>query len=473
MTYMSIKFEDGTTEEYDSEPLSSGAQGAIFPSRDQKHLVKLYFPRPGVSDVERAQRILTLIHDLNPTKDAPYWEQYFAWPEKLVIEPRVGFRMRWARGLNTYDRFIFPTFYEKILKPHERGWFPGRVAAAIKMANAANRLSSSGFCYPDFSHRNILVDAFDGEMVLIDCDSMTVPGRLPAEVQGTSFFRAPELVSGDLSIPNVRSDRHSLAVILYLWLLRWHPLLGDKIHSSDPNLDEELRFGKEALYIEHPTDFSNRARGQKYTSRLLGRDWYDLFKRAFVEGLHTPSLRPQPNEWQHALWRLADRIVPCANPACDWRGLVGTPTRGLACPCCGQRVQQPQNLPFVYLMRHRGDRDPDHYNLDLTAAHYVVGWPGRTLHAWHEKPSDSPLPKDPTHMPDISTKAVFDYDPRKDQWHLINVAMPNARINATGVAGDWQSWPVNAPLTLRSGMLIQFAPASDYFRARVEIMPIV
>ncbi len=470
MPYQTVTFEDGTTEEYDTEALSAGAEGEIFRSRSGKHLVKLYFSRPGY-DAERMQRIKTLINDVNPTKNAPYWEEYFSWPEKLVIRPRIGFRMRFAQGLRTVDNFFFRTYYERVLKPDERGWFIGRVAAAIKIVNAANRLSSSGLCYPDFSDKNIMVDAYDGRMTLIDCDSITVPGRISPTVQGTSWYRAPELVKGSLTIPNVRSDRHALAVILYLWLLRWHPLNGDKVHDSrDPDRDEELRLGERALYIEHPTDRSNRAQGQPYSARILGNEMSELFRRAFVEGLFDPGRRPQPAEWQEALWHLYDRVIPCPTPSCDWHSYVAAPTRGLACPCCNQRIKQPTNLPFLYLMRHKGSSNADDFQMDLMRAHYVVGWPERTLNAWHFKPNASSLPPAPDQMPDIAAKAAFDYDPHKDQWYITNLALPEARSSGPGgSAGVWRTWPVNSSLPLVNGMLLQGGPGTEYFRIKVHI----
>src|SRR2546425_7831602 len=172
---MKVTFADGSVEQYEDMPISAGLEGEIFRSLDGKYAVKLYLPPDKARDAERIHRIDTLINDLNPTKDDPNWAEFFTWPEKRVVQPRVGFRMRFVGGLRTLENYILPKAFAR-LKPEERGWFIGRVATAIKLVGAANRLATMGLCYPDFSGKNILVEPFEGRMVMIDCDSLTVPG---------------------------------------------------------------------------------------------------------------------------------------------------------------------------------------------------------------------------------------------------------------------------------------------------------
>src|SRR5947208_9685524 len=224
---MNITFVDGSVEQYEDTPLAFGAEGEIFRSKDGKYVVKLYHPDKTL-DAERIRRIDTLINDFNPTKGDPNWADFFTWPEKRVIKPTIGFRMRYVGGLKTLEHYILSKAYAR-LKPEERGWFIGRIATAIKIVSAANRLATMGLCYPDFSGKNIMVEPFEGRMVLIDCDSLTVPGRLSPTVEGTTSFRAPEIVTRAVLVPSVKTDRHALAVLLYRWLLFLHPLIGDKI----------------------------------------------------------------------------------------------------------------------------------------------------------------------------------------------------------------------------------------------------
>lgn len=466
---MDVTFTDGSTESYEDSGFAFGGEGEIFRSRDGKHAVKLYHPDSS-KDSERIRRLDTLIHELNPTRDDPYWSSFFTWPEKRIVKPGVGFRMQFVAGLKTLENYVLKKAYQR-LKPEERGWFIGRLACAIKLASAANLLANMGLCYPDFSGKNIMVDPFEGRTVLIDCDSLTVPGRLSATVEGTRTFRAPELVSRTVTTPSVKTDRHALASILYHWLLLWDPLKGDKFFDPDPLQDDILRYGKMALYIEHPTDTSNRASKQVLKAPILGPELARLFEMAFVDGLHHPDKRPLPYQWRDALYHAYDQITPCASARCEWRFYIATRKSHLACPACQEPLKNPKELPFVYLLRHRGTGNPDEYRTDESTAHYVVGWPGRYLYQWHTRPDTSAAYTDPKNVPDTNPHAAFEYDQRANQWYLKNLSQHDMFYRfSNDVVGMWRQWPVNTLIALTDGLSIQFGPAPIFFRANVALV---
>lgn len=475
---MEVKFSDGSTEEYDDTPFDSGGQGELFRSRKGQHVVKLYKTDP-IRLKELIDRIDMLIKEFNPTKD-PYWLDYFAWPDKRVVVPKVGLRMPYVppplKRIDFHLPLYYPSAYED-LPLEERGWFIGRMAVAIKLACAANRLAGLGLCYADFSEKNIMVDPFEGKMRLIDCDSLFVPDRLSLEVLGTGFYRAPEIFTRAISTPSLKTDRHALAVILYLWLVGYHPLDGDKVFAeasdygddaTDVDPDELLRYGTKALYIEHPRDASNRLLGQAITAKALGPELEKLFQDAFVKGLHNPDERPSPHQWQQVLIHTYDRIVPCASKYCDWRFFVATAAPRLTCPSCQEPLRYPRTLPFVSLYEHGGSSNPEQYS--GSHFHQVVGWPGRNLYEWHVKAHCSPIPSRPMHRPDMTPMAAFEYDPRKQEWYLKNKRLATMRFRIPGDApATWRTWPANTSIPLETGMLIQFGTETEYARARVKI----
>jgi serine/threonine protein kinase len=468
---MEITFADGSVEAYEDDEFAFGAEGRVIRSKDGTHAVKIYHPDPA-RDAERLRRIDTLINELNPTRDDPYWASFFTWPEKRVTKPGIGFRMPFIEGLKTLENYYLRKAYQR-LRPEERGWFIGRVACAIKLTSAAHRLAAMGLCYPDFSGKNIMVDPFEGRAVLIDCDSLTVPGKLSAVVGGTCTFRAPELVTGKVALPSVYTDRHALASILYHWLLLWDPLKGDKVFDTDPERDELLRYGEQALYIEHPTDQSNRASKQVYKASMLGPELERLLRLAFVDGLHNPHARPQPYQWRDALYHIYDQLIPCATPRCDWRFFVvprpSSATR-LACPSCGEQIKAPHSLPYISLFDHRRTSNPNEYSMDKSRAHYVVGWPGRNLFQWHTRPDVSAAYADPEHVPDTSPRAIFEFDQNANQWYLKNIGRDPMYYRGNGDAvGLWRQWPPNFSIPLIDGMTLQFGPAPYYRRASVSI----
>ncbi len=467
---MRVIFADGTFEDYGDAPINSGAEGEIHRSSQGNTVIKLY-TNDKLPPEERGRRIDTLINELNPTREDANWGELFTWPEKRIVQPRVGFRMRFAGGMKPLEHYYLPKAYAR-LKPEERGWFIGHIAAAIKLVSAASRLATKGLCYPDFSGKNVLIDPFDGRMVLLDCDSLTVPGKLPPTVEGTSSFRAPEIVTRAIPIPSVKTDRHALAVLLYYWLLRWHPLLGNKVYDADdPNRDDLLRYGAQALYIEHPADTSNRASKQILKAFMLGPDMEKLFRRAFVDGLHNPDRRPAPFQWQEALYHAYDQLVPCATPTCGWHSFVALPNSRLVCPMCQQPLKQIASLPFLYLLPHNRTNDPTDYATDVSKAHYIAGWQGKTLHQWHIRPDATAIYADATRIPDTAPQAVFEYDTRTNQWYLNNLTQQPMFFQLPGDAPDmWHSWATNTSIPLSDTMSLQLGPPPYFFRARVRIV---
>lgn len=127
-------------------------------------------------------------------------------------------------------------------------------------------MHAAGLCHSDLSYKNVLIDPEQGHACVIDIDGLVVPGKYPPDVVGTPDFIAPEVVKTshlpkedpNRILPSITTDRHALAVLIYMYLFYRHPLRGGKIHDLDDEMrDETLSMGEKALFIEHPTDSSN------------------------------------------------------------------------------------------------------------------------------------------------------------------------------------------------------------------------
>lgn len=471
---MDVRFVDGQVEQYEKEVSFFGGQGDLYRSKSGNSLVKLYTYKDNqarqTQEPEHVKRLDTLINELNPVKGDSYWNAFFTWPEKRVVSPSVGFRMRYVDGMKLMEHFFLLKPF-RYLPPEERGWFIGRVASAIKLVTAANRLSAMGLCYADFSGKNVMADPFAGSAVLIDCDSLTVPGQVSAVVNGTPEFRAPELVTGDIKVPNLHTDRHALAVLLYRWFFLRNPFLGDRVYSIDDSQDELLRYGKMATYIEHPTDASNRASNQSLKASVLGKEIASLFERTFVKGLQHPWERAQSAEWQIALYHIYDQIVPCSRPDCWWHSFVVRSGEPPVCPACQTPLHQPAELPFVFILQHRGGRDPDAYLQGASkASHYVIGWPGRNLYQWHVRPDASPVYTSAS-VPDLQPWASFFLDPKTGYWSLKNVSRETMyyQLPTEISTQQWRVWMPGDHIWLIPGMQLQFGPAPTVFRAVIHM----
>src|SRR5579859_8067830 len=473
---MNVTYTDGTSQTIADQPFAQGTQGAIYKSVDGRHVVKLYNPQSITPD--RAKQIEGIIGQYNavgkePNKD-PYWDELYTWPDKVVRSPRLGVRMRFVGDLTRMDHFFYKVAYDN-LPLEKKGWWIGRVAAAIKLARAVHHMSTLGLCHSDLSDKNVLVDAFDGRMTILDCDSIVIPGVIPADVLGTPGYMAPELVTRKQREPSVVTDRHALAVLLYRWLLYKHPLYGPKQHSLDTEIDEALMQGEKALWIEHPTDTSNRPKPLRLTTEMLTPRMKHLFHRAFVEGLHTPGLRPTADLWEDALVEMFDRILPCANPACAQRFFVAQQVPPLRCTNCNTPLSFPAAIPFLRLT-HPVQRRPGVWQQENDApfGRYVVGWPERPLYAWHTQPSIKPSPDAAQGIRlDVRPVAFIRYDPVTRMWYLQNDTLPNLRA---GKGNDphinWKRVPPGQMVPLEAGVHLQLGDEHVARRASVEMMPV-
>jgi hypothetical protein len=475
---MQVRFSNGDVEQYEDTFRGGGLQGDIYwPAKPggyakgerPSHVVKLYKYDPSKTAQIRLleERVDKLIKDYNPTTSDSYWREFFAWPEKKVTSPRIGFRMPWADRMRRMDEYIydFPAYWEDF-KPEERGWFIGRLVIAMKLALAADRLARMGLCYADFSHRNVMVDPFEGRMMLIDCDALTIPGVIPPDVAGTKGYQAPEIVAHNAP-PRIETDRHALAALFYRWFLGHLPLEGDHpMYSLDDNEDYRSQFGDKAIYIENPTDDSNRWKRQIYHASILGPELADLFRDTFVDGLLVPNKRPQPRRWADALMHAYDRVIPCASPKCDWRFFIAYPRPGLACPMCGESVTAVKSLPRIFIQKHKTTTTPDDYEENTSGQHFVVGWPGRSLYDWHIR-NLSPFHAD-NKEPDRAPRAAFEYSAAKDSWFITNESGLVMRFRHEDSA-PWEYWATGARLKIHDNMRIQFGDTPAHNRALVKI----
>lgn len=396
---MRITTSDNKVIDCEPEPFSSGSEGRLFNTLDGNSVVKLY-NRP---EAWRQKSLATIIKKReavlgdNPT----YWARYFCWPESLVIQPGLGVLMPRARkDLRPFSQLLSPRFRQRIRQQEGEaalGKWSGHIGLLMKLARTVTRLHGNGLCHSDLSTNNLLVNPSHSDATLIDCDGLVETGSdiLLPTVLGTPDYMAPELVMGLTPRPNQRppqpsvtTDRHALAVLIYQGLLFRHPLRGSAFHSPDPDEDERLMLGRKALYIEHPTDRSNRPKTPFLQSAILGPEMQELFSRAFIDGLHHPEKRPYAAEWERALLRLYDQTLPCSNPACEAKTFVFVDRGSTRCPWCRTDVKGPRQIPILFFYKPDGKNNSSTFTLDFR----FVGWPKRTLHAWHVEVNRLPGP---------------------------------------------------------------------------------
>ncbi|MCF0158426.1 MAG: kinase [Veillonella sp.] len=362
--------KDGSTVEFVDEVIGSGAMKDVYFSPDKSYVVGFFRTPQDANAKDRLANITGIYREkIFKQEGGAFWEKLFCWPTKLVewngklgvVVPAYqkhfffeGGRFKGKEKVGKW--FASAKLRNKFVEDEFKGTWLTHFKMLINIARAVKRLHAAGLAHSDLSYNNVLVDPKTGSACVIDCDGLVVPGRYPPDVVGTPDFIAPEVLEtrslklGDPNrkLPCIQTDRHALAVMIYMYLLYRHPLRGGKVNDLDPAKDEELSMGAKALFIEHPTDKSNRPKVNnlspselpqgdvtKLPYTICGPYLKQLFNKAFIDGLHNPALRPTADEWLTALVKTTDLMQPCQNPSCKAKWFVFDNTAKPKCPFCG------------------------------------------------------------------------------------------------------------------------------------------
>ncbi|CAK8723285.1 MAG: Protein kinase domain-containing protein [Candidatus Electronema aureum] len=450
------KAKNGTIVEYLDEIIGSGGMKDVYFTPDRKHVVAFFRDKQDRQAQERLEMITGVYRErIFNQEGGAYWENLFCWPSQMVEDDkgRIGVVVStyqnhffFATGSVNSDFlkikgrekegkwFASPSNRNKYLDPAERGCWLDYLRISILLSRAVRRMHAAGLAHSDLSYKNVLIDPAGGHACIIDIDGLVVPGKFPPDVVGTPDFIAPEVIKTcrldrtDLNrkLPSIATDRHALAVLIYMYLLLRHPLRGDKVHDlDDPQRDEDLSMGERALFVEHLADRSNKIRLDNL--KPLELPWKDtaalpcqitgpylskLFQQAFVDGLHCPEKRPTADEWEQALIKTVDLLQPCANPQCEQKWYVFDNTKSPKCPFCGTAYKGKLPVLNLYSSRHDGKFLPDN--------HRLMVYTGQSLFPWHV--NRNIVPNERLSLQDRQRVGYFIF--HNSTWLLVNERLP-------------------------------------------------
>ncbi len=444
-----VKATDGSEVQFINEVFSSGGMKDAYWCPGKKEVVLFFRDKVDARTKDRLNNIVGLYRDrIFNQPGGQYWSKLFCWPTKMVewngkigiVCPAYDGTFFFADG-NFKGKekngkwFASPKLRNKFLRPQDKGTWLNHFHMLIKIARAVKRLHAAGLAHSDLSYNNVLVDPPTGSACVIDCDGLVVPGKYPPDVVGTPDFIAPEVLSTrnlpvddpDRKLPCRATDRHALAVMIYMYLLYRHPLRGSKVYDvNDEQRDEMLAMGEKALFIEHPTDRTNRVKPDQLSPAELpqgdptkrpyticGPYLKALFDRAFIEGLHNPDRRPSANEWEEALVKTTDLMQPCSNPNCSEHWFVFDNTTKPRCPFCGTEYKGVLPVLNLYYSPSHGKFLSENYRLMV--------YDKQTLYMWHVNRFVVPNEK----ISDEDKKPVGDFHFHNGQWILINRRLPD------------------------------------------------
>lgn len=438
---ITLKATDGSTIQFVDEIIGSGAMKDVYFSPNKDCAVAFFKNKQDANQKDRLANLTSTYYDrIYNQVGGDYWKDLFCWPNKMVDwDGKTGIVMPIYQSKFFFNGgpgkekegkwFASPKLRNKHLSKEQKGEWLHYFHMCIKIARAVRRLHAAGLSHSDLSYKNVLVDPVTGSACIIDIDGLVVPGKYPAEVLGTPDFIAPEVMQTkklslqdpNRKLPSRSTDQHALAVLIYMYLLYRHPLRGGKVWDLDPAKDEELSMGEKALFVEHPTDNSNRIKvdqlskyelpqgdPSKLPYTICGPLLKPLFDRAFIQGLHNPAMRPSADEWESALVRTTDLMQPCQNPNCEAKWFVFDNTTKPRCPFCGTEFHGVLPVLNLYYSPKQGVFKPENYRLMV--------YDKQTLYMWHVSTKVSPNER----IKPEDKKPAGDFHFHNGKWILIN-----------------------------------------------------
>lgn len=453
---ITLTASDGAQVEFVSEKIGSGAMKDVYFSPDKSYVVAFFRDPPDHVAMDRLENIIgDYRKSIFDSPHGGFWKRLFCWPERMVAwEGKIGlvapaydsvffFKDGRFQGKEKEGKwFASARLRNRFLEPEQKGDWLKHLQICLQIARATRRLHAAGLAHSDLSYKNVLVDPQTGRACIIDIDGLVVPRKYPPDVVGTPDFIAPEVMatrrlSADNPakfLPGITTDRHALAVLIYMYLLYRHPLRGPRTLDQDPTRDEELCMGSEALFIENPQNRDNRPKRENLDQYELPQADVDalpytitgpylaqLFDRAFVDGLHHPELRPAAADWETALIKTIDLLQPCENEECQAKWFVFDNKLKPHCPFCG--ADYTRQLPVLNLY---WSPKPGVFR---TENHRLMVYDKQSLYMWHASRNVFPNEK----MKEEDKKPVGDFHFHNGRWLLINRSLPNMRDKSADV----------------------------------------
>ncbi|MBO6151574.1 MAG: kinase [Acinetobacter sp.] len=480
---------DGRAIEFVDEVICSGAMKDVYFSPDRSYVVCFFskeknkFYKSKAALEQQKDRLKEIVSNkwngIFNGVGGDYWKNIFCWPDGLVeYNDLLGITAP------TYKKYYFFSYGSKnndflkikgkekegkwfasannqnrFLDEREKGSWLNYLKICILISRAVRRMHAAGLAHSDLSYKNVLIDPVTGSACVIDVDGLVVPGKYPPDVVGTPDFIAPEVVmTNHLSkedpkrfLPSIATDKHALAVLIYMYLLYRHPLRGGKIHDmDDPQKDENIGMGEKALFVEHPTDQSNQVKSNQLkpsqlpwadpsqiSYQVTGPYLTELFNKSFIEGLHEPSKRPSANDWETALVKTVDLIQPCQNAACSQKWYVFDNTTQPKCPFCNTSFTGKLPILNLYSARQQGNYRPDN--------HRLMVWTGQSLFAWHA--NNMIAPNERLTSEQTTRKGYFVL--HNDRWWLVNEGLTDLTDVTTKTV-----IPIGGKIELKNGVQI-------------------
>jgi serine/threonine protein kinase len=487
-----ISETDDSLVEFIFEDPKSGAVKDVYFHPQKQYVVAFYQDDLKHSGIERLEKLVGQYRkDMFNKEGGEYFKNLSRWPEKIVrYNGKIGM------VLPFYDtQFFFPDDCDNLAGEEKKGgWYTsgknfnrfvpdsqkgsllGFLKVCLYLSRAVKRLHALGLAHSDLSTNNCLIDPLSGSTCIIDIDGLVVPGLFSPDVYGTPGFMAPEIVKSQhlpkddpkCFLPSIKTDEHSLAVLIYNYLFHRHPLKGSKVWDiDDDERHETLLLGEKALFVENPTDDSNRIRIGSDDKDYL--PWDDtnilpytisgpylkpLFDNAFIYGLHDPALRPIAADWDYAFVKTLDQILPCSNPNCVKQYFIFSRNNHPICPYCGTKYTLSIPVLQFYFTR-----DGKKFN---KKDHSLIVFNNQYIYKWHV--DNNFYPNELLKETDKKPVGIFQFI--DNQWIFRNINLPYLK----NISDKSASIDIGNFIILKNGLQLLFSNSLTSHMGVVQIL---
>jgi len=301
--------------------------------------------------------------------------KFYANLENNIKKGRPTNAFLWPEDLTDYDGEAFG--YIMDLRPGDYRDFSkfliGRegFASITAMTNAALHITAGfrelhlkGYSYQDLNDGNFFINPKDGDVLICDNDNVSEYGK-NSGIAGKARYMAPEIVAKH-SKPDIKTDRFSLSVVLFLLWTNNHPLEGKAACPVCMDAKHEKSiYGENPVFVYDPDDNSNRPvqglhKGAITRWPFLPSYLKDEFVKAFSKDvLMDPANRIIEQEWLRIFIRMRSEIYKCA---CG-EVYFADPVNPNPCPGCNK-----QNA-FPFYIKTKRYNLPVHQRTKLYSCH--------------------------------------------------------------------------------------------------------
>ncbi len=347
-----INLEDGRGSVEIVRKLGEGGQGYVYVVNYNGKPMALKWYKKGVLKNPDAFRknLINNIQQGAPTSN-------FLWP--LAITQRYDDSFGYIMYLRPQGYYEFSDF---LIGKQEFTSIDNMLKAGINIVDSFRILHNKGFSYQDLNDGNFFMNPETGDILICDNDNVSQFGD-QSGIAGKCRYMAPAVVVGRKA-PDKRTDQFSLAVVLFLLLIRNHPLEGKMVQSKSVMTEQRQKhyYGEAPVFIADPVDVSNRP----------------------VQGVHNNFIRrwPQMPEYiQSAFTKAFSHEVMCEDKMGvtekEWlKCLLHFRTEVIECPNCGRETRYYQeNMPCVCCKQpipHNGWLQTPYYRIPIFSKMEIV-----------------------------------------------------------------------------------------------------